>query len=455
MVHIQVKRGLDIPIQGAPLTNTIHTFAKPKQVALNLEEFSEVKFRPLVKVGDTVQIGQPLCEDKDVPGRMFVSPAQGHVFDIRRGEKRKLLAIVIDVDEKEEHVARAPLKLATVSRNALIEFMLETGLFVHIHQRPFKRLAHPAKLPRSIFVKALESAPFVPSCEAQVQGYEHEFQVGLNALKMLTDGPVHLVMHKNTTCKAFLDAKNVVKHTAEGPHPVANHSLHIGEIDPIEKTSDVVWTVDVVDVVAIGHLIEHGKMKLERIVTLAGSVVDEKKRGLYKVRQGMPIAEMIASKMSSKEPVRWISGNVLTGHQVQDFDFLGFYTTCLTALSDTTSRQFLSFFRLGADKYTASGAYLSGHLNPKTHFYNFTTSQHGEERAFIDGSVYERVMPLKVLPMQLVRAVMAEDYELAQEYGLLEVDSEDFALCEFVCPSKIEMVEIVKNGLKQYAKEVL
>ena len=469
MAHIKVKRGLDIPIEAGPETSGEHTdigiLEKPKQIAYDFTSFENVKLRPLVKAGDMVKIGQPLCEDKDVPGRMFASPAAGVVFDVRRGEKRKLLAIVITVAEHEEYIEKNPLaenpaKVGSLSKDALIKELLAGGLFAHIRSRPFNLLANPAKPPRSIFVKAVESAPFLPSAELQVLGKEREFQVGLAALKKLTDGPVHLVFRHDTPCKAFLEANGVEKHTVQGPHPAANASLHINAIDPIKRIDDVVWTVNTLDVIAIGHFLIHGKIATDRIVSIAGEMIVTQKRGYFRARVGHLIEALVAARLVERkdalqQPVRIISGDVLTGDKVELTDFLGFSHTSLCALSDATSRQFLHFFRLGKDQYTASGAYLSGHLNPTTHKWSFTTSQHGEERAFIDGSVYERVMPLPVLPMQLVRALLSQDFELAEFHGLLEVDAEDFALPEFVCPSKIEMMGIVKSGLQQYAKDSL
>mgnify|MGYP003393349328 CR=1 FL=1 len=467
MVHIKVKRGLDIPIEAGPENSGEHigTLHKPKEIAYDFTSFEEVKLRPLVKAGDEVKIGQPLCEDKDVPGRMFTSPAAGVVFDVRRGEKRKLLAIIITVAEKEEYVANKPLaenpsKVAQLSKDTLVSALLAGGLFAHIRSRPFNLLANPAKPARSIFVKAIESAPFLPSAELQVLGKEHEFQVGLAALKKLTEGPVHLVFRHDTTCRAFLEAQGVEKHTVQGPHPAANVSLHINAIDPIKRVDDVVWTVNTLDVIAIGHFLIHGKIATDRVVSIAGEMIAPQKRGYFRARVGHSIESLVEAKLAEKHndlqhPIRLISGDVLTGDKVELTDFLGFSHTSLCALSDTTSRQFLHFFRLGKDKYTASGAYLSGHLNPHTHKWSFTTSQHGEERAFIDGSVYERVMPLPVLPMQLIRALLSQDFELAEFHGLLEVDAEDFALPEFVCPSKIEMMNIVKSGLQQYAKDSL
>ena len=356
---------------------------------------------------------------------------------------------------KEEEIERVILPpLEQMSRQMLIDHLKQGGLFTHIRQRPFNFLANPEKVPRSIFVKAVESAPFTPPAEMQAAGYEKEFQAGLNALANLTDGPVHLVYSKNTTFNAFLNAQRVKHHTVEGPHPVANSSLHIERIDPILSVNDIVWTVNTHAVVSIGYFIMHGSYFVPRVVSVAGPGIIEGMTGFFNVREGYPISELMAGRIK-KGLTRLISGNPLIGHKVEPEDFLGYEDTVVCAVPENTKRKFLHFFRLGAEDYTFSGAYLTGHLNNTHREYTFSTSQHGEERAFIDSSLYNDVMPLQIPTMQLVKAVMAEDYDLAAQLGLLEVDSEEFALPTFVCPSKIPMIDIIKKGLRTYATDLL
>jgi Na+-transporting NADH:ubiquinone oxidoreductase subunit A len=454
MTCIKIKRGLDIPIAAAP-SGDVRPLDASKQIAFPFTHFDDTKFHVLVRPGDSVKIGQPLVQDKDLPERKFVSPAAGTVQEVRRGEKRRLQAIVIDVAQNEEHIQREPKEILRLSSDQIVTDLLEAGLFAHIRVRPFNRLANPKQLPRSIFVKAIESAPFVTPAEMQVQGFEKEFQQGLAVLKKLTQGPVQLVYREKSLCKTFSEAQGVEKHTVNGPHPAGNASVHIHYIDPIRRVDDVVWTVTVTDVISIGSLFLHGKISLSRIVALAGDGVLQEQRGYYRARFGTKIEDLFKGKYVQDKELRFISGDVLTGDKVSFDDFLGFSHTGCFALFESTTREFLPFMRLGADKYTASGAYLSGHMNPETHKWQFTTSQHGEERGFIDGSVYERVMPMRILPLQLTRAVMSEDFELAEQLGLLEVDYEDFALPEFVDPSKSEMMDIIKTGLKQYQKDTV
>jgi len=452
MTHIKISKGLNIPIKGAP-ARAIKSLPKPKEIALDLKPFDDIRFKLLVAVNDSVKIGQPLAEDKSCQGRMFVSPAGGIVKEILRGEKRRLLAIVIEVAEDEEFHEFSQLGPQQASREEIIARLKEGGIFSRMRQRPFDVLADPSKLPRAIFVKAIESAPFSPSAEMQVMNYEKEFQIGLDALSKITDGKVHLVYSLDSASPAFFDAKNVVKHTAEGPHPIGTHSLHIESIDPIKSIDDIVFTLNVTDVIAIGHLLEKGKYLNERLISIAGPGVVVDRACFYRTREGVPVSLLIEGKIPDM-PLRLISGDPLIGKKVEGHDFLGFYDHVFCVVPENEEREFLHFFRAGKEKYSMSRAYLSGHLDSSQHEYDFTTSQHGEHRPFIVASLYDKVQPLNISTMLLVKAVMAEDFELAESLGLLEVAAEDFALPTFVCPSKMEMSDIIAEGLKHYAKEV-
>lgn len=461
-MHIKNKKGLNIPIKGAPsgriqelnpsgqgvLKGTPHAFS------LNLWPFDDLRLKLLKKVGDKVKIGEAICEDKNCEGRMFVSPATGVIKDVKRGLKRRIMDIIIEPDEKEEFLEHDKINLQNISRDDLIAYLMKGGVFVKIRQRPFNILANPKQTPRSIFVKAIESAPFATPPEIQVEGHEGLFQLGLNALKKLTDGPVHLVYSADSQCKAFTEAQNVEKHTAEGPHPAGTHSLHIQHIDPITSPDAVIWTVNVHDVISIGTLIQDGRYYIDRIISIAGPGVLSGQTGYFRVREGHPIAALVAGRIP-KGLTRLISGDPLMGNKVTMEDFLGYHHMTFCVIPENTKREFMHFFRLGLNKFSYSRAYASGHFDNKERKYDFTTNQHGEHRAFIDPTLYDDVMPLKIPTMQLVKAIMSDDYELAEELGLLEVDAEDFALPTFVCPSKMEMTEIVKQGIRAHAAEML
>jgi Na+-transporting NADH:ubiquinone oxidoreductase subunit A len=462
MTHIKITNGLDIPIKGKPkgvpqtlvASGEAHALKAPVRIALDLSPFEDVKFKLLTNVGDKVKLGQPLAEDKATAGRYFVSPAGGIIHEIRRGLKRRLLDIVIEVSDQEDIEKHSSLNVHTASRDELVQSLMKGGLFSRIRQRPFNFLADPQKIPRSIFIKAVDSAPFAPPVEMQLEGYEKEFQEGLNALTKLTDGLVHLVYRKETTEGAFLKAQNVQKHTVEGPHPVGNVSLHIQHIDPIRSPQDVIWVLDVHTVIAIGYFLLHGEYFVNRVISLAGPGILEEKTGFFKVREGFPVASLIAGRIA-KGVVRLISGHPLNGRQVDSEDFLGYDDYVFCAIPENIKREFMHFFRFGLNKYTFSRTYLSGHLDNSKREYDFTTNQHGEERPFIDSTLYDKVNPLSIPVMHLVKAVLAEDYDLAVELGLLEVDGEDFDLPTFVDPSKTEMNQIIQKGLKRYAADIL
>lgn len=449
-MDIKIKKGLQIPLAREP-KGLPQKIAHPKKLSLNLAPFATLRFKLLVKVGDRVKIGTPLVENKAIPGQFFVSPGDGVVVDIARGEKRRLLNIVIEVSEKEEYEEHGRLDLQKASKEEILAHLLKGGIFPHIRMRPFDLVADPRLLPRSIFVRALESLPYVPPAEMQVEGHESYFQLGLEALSHLTTGKVHLVHDFSSTAKAFTEAYGVEKHRAQGPHPIATPSLHIHLIDPIKSGRDVVWTLSALDVVAVGKMIGAGHYHIERVIGIGGDGLAPNQEGYIKGRLGLPVSTLIENRMSTL-PSRLISGDPLTGHEASKDGFLGFYDTTFSLIPENTKREEFHFLGLGKDKYSAHRAYLSGHLKNRKFF--FTTNQHGEERAFIDGSIYDKVMPMQILTMPLVKAILAEDFELAESLGLLEVTASDFALATFICPSKIEMVEIVQEGLARYSKEM-
>lgn len=453
MAHIKTKAGLDIPISGKP-TGSAQTLPAAQEVALNLSPFEHTKFKLLKKSGDFVKVGEPIAYDKDFPERQFVAPACGIIKEVRRGLRRRLLNVVIEPQKDEQYVEHGALDPKQASREQIIQRLCEGGAFTRIRMRPFALLARPNQTPRDIFVKATESAPFVPPAEMQVEGHEEAFQVGLTALSKLTTGNVHLVYGADSQQAAFTGAENCIKHTASGPHPVSNSSVHIHHINPIRNHNDIVWTVNALDVVVIGKLLSTGRYFTDRVVSIAGSGIVESGRGYFKVREGYPISNLLADR-NEKGLLRFISGDPLTGEKVEVDDFLGFFHTAFCAIPESVDREILHFFRAGFGKYSFSKTYVSGHLSEGSKEYSMNTSNHGEHRAFIDGGIYQKVMPMQIPVMFLVKAIIGEDWDGAEACGLLEVDSEDLALPCFVDPSKIEMVEIVKNALHSYAAEVL
>jgi Na+-transporting NADH:ubiquinone oxidoreductase subunit A len=450
-IKVPRRKGLNLPIKGAP-RGDVQSLSPPRHVALHVGLFEEIKFKVLVKVGETVKVGQPLLIDKSHPERMFVSPAAGVLREIQRGLKRRLLCLVIERDAEEEEFPHEPLDLKSASREQLVDYFCKTGLFAHIRMRPFNLLAKPDQVPKSIFVKAVESAPFVPPAELQVEGLETEFQAGLDALGKLTEGKVHLVHGKGSNCTAFTQAAGVERHTVSGPHPAANHSLHIHKIDPVLYPDQTVWTANVHDVICMGKMVLTGQYYNERVIGIGGPATLPAGRGYFRVRTGHPLANLLEGR-SEGESLRIISGNPLMGEKAESEEHLQFHHFAMTLLHEPTKRQFLHFLRLGLRKFSIHRAYLSGQIGGKQ-TYPMTTSLHGEERSFMDSAIYDRVMPMHIHAAMLVKAILSEDYDLAEMHGVLEVDAEDFALPTLICPSKVEMVQIVKEGLLRFAAEL-
>ncbi len=449
-MHIKVKQGLDVPIKGKP-QGSVTTLPTPTLSALDLSPFDTLRFNLLVKVGDEVSIGQPLAEDKACENRMFVSPSLGRIKEIVRGLKRRILSLVIEGNGTDSYFESQALDIQQASKEEIVSRLMKGGVFAHLRMRPCNRLVDPTRLPKSIFVNAVESAPFRPQAELELEGEQEAFQFGLDALAKLSDGKVHLVKRKSSP----IHGEGVTLHTIEGPHPAGNTSVHIYHIDPILSSDHLIWTATVNDVITIGKLLKEGKYYPNRVISIAGEGVLPDQCSYYKVRRGMQVNELMQKRLAEGE-FRLISGDPLMGEKVEGEDFLGFYHNVLCAIPNPSEkREFLHFFRPGIKKYTATRTYLSGH-GPKSHQdVSFTTSQHGEERAFVDGSVYEKVMPFRISTIHLVKAFLAADYEKATQLGALEIDAEDFALPSFICPSKIAMTQIVREGLRSYVEQYL
>lgn len=450
-MDIKISKGLDVPLKGKP-SGEIRQLPEAKKIALNLAHLSNMRFRLHVHLGDKVTLGQPLIEDKGCPGRMFLSPAAGVVEEIRRGEKRRITDIVIAVAEVEERYLKDKFDVAVVSRQELIEYFLGNGLFAHIHQRPFNILADPRVVPRAIFVKGVDSAPYCPLAELQVMGYERAFQCGLDALNKLTEGAVHLVYKKGSPCKAFTDAKGVEKHTVRGVHPFGNQSVHIHFIDPIKSIDDIVWTLHVYDVVVIGRMLLEGCYHTERLLSIAGNGIVPGKQGYFQGRMGYPVGQIVADKVVDGS-VRLISGDVLMGSLAAENDFLGFHHYGCCAVPEEEKRPFLHFFRPRSNDFSFHRIYSSGCHKRAERLFDFDTRLHGEVRPFIDGAIYDKVMPMRIPTAFFIKALLSGDWELSEQLGLFEVDSEDFALATFICPSKINMVDIVRRAQDQYVAE--
>ena len=487
---ICIRKGLDLPIGGVAelrLTDarSISTYAvKPT-------DFVGLTPRLLVEEGDAVKVGDALfCDKKDERIR-FTSPVSGHVKAIVRGEKRKLLEVVVEADFKSAGSTVADCKSATTVK----ETMLQCGLWPMLRQRPFGTIANPDDKPKAIFVSAFRSAPLAPDYDFVLQGREMFFAKGLEALTKLTEGQVHVCFRpkqKLTKCVkqsperavrietgdfnprlAQQNASHLTTHFINGPHPSGNIGTQIAHIDPINK-GEVVWTMNIQDVAVLGELVSTGIYDPEKIIAVAGPNI--KNPHYYRVKAGACIAEISNSQLLNSEypkmetnnaakENRIISGDVLSGTQIAADGFLGAYDDLLSIRPEGDYYDFMGWLMPGFRKYSFSRTFLSGFMPKSTfkplgislprfeNFWKFDTNTHGDERPLVFTGNFERVFPFDIYPTQLIKACISGDLELMESLGIYEVEPEDFALCEFIDTSKTDIQVIVREAMETLRKE--
>lgn len=454
MASYTIKKGLDIRLKGAPETVVVDAPAADR-VTVFPQDVHGIKPRLLVTEGAAVKRGTPLFFDKRNEAFRVCSPAGGVVESIVYGPRRALEKIIINVAAQEpvESFTRyQPADLTGLSRETLLGHLQATGLLSLIRQRPFGRMANPAATPKSIFVNGMATAPFTPDLNVVVKGRELAFQAGLDALTRLTSGKVFLCLDARlSNAPALAAARNVEVHTFEGPHPAGNPSVHISRLDPI-KPSEVVWTVKGADVVQIGHLLLNGEVPATRIVTLAGPGVVDGARNYYRVRHGQSLASLLKSKLVPEE-TRIIRGDIFSGQKSTLEDSLHADDQALTVLLEDRERHLLGWATPGFKFFSASRAFASTWLGGLKREWALGTNQHGELRPMVLTGLYDKYLPLNIMTDYLVRAVLANDTEEAVKLGLLETEPEDFAVCAFACPSKMDLMAIIRKGLDDVEKE--
>lgn len=444
--NIALKKGLDIPVKGIAAQKVTKTVV-PDVVALKPTDFKGLIPRLLVKEGDSVLGGSPVFCDKQNPDVLFTSPVSGTVKEVVRGEKRKLLAVLIQADAEQKKVDFGARDAASLSREEVKDLLLRSGLWAYLIQRPYGIMADPALSPKSIFVSAFSTAPLAPETEFTLGDRTADIQNGLIALGKLTDGGVHLSIDKGSEIKSpFAKMENVILHTFSGPHPAGNVGVQISHISPIRK-GETVWTCPLLGVAAIGRLVATGKLDLTRKVAITGPAVDEP---AYVVTvAGAPVRSLTAVY----EGVRIIGGDILTGKILGSNGYLGFFDEQLTLLSEGPEREVLGWakpFRFNL--FSSSKCYFSW-LTPKRK-YNMDTNLHGGPRAFVETKCFEDVTPMGLFPIYLIKACLAGDIEKMEKFGIYEVLPEDFALCEYVDPSKNDIQDIIAKGIDLMIKEM-
>ncbi|MEG2066041.1 MAG: Na(+)-translocating NADH-quinone reductase subunit A [Tannerellaceae bacterium] len=444
---IKIKKGLDINLKGKP-SEVLLTGGKSDSYAIVPDYYNSITPKVVAKVGDNVKAGSVLMIDKNRPEIKFVSPVSGEVTAVNRGEKRKVLSIVVKPDTKIECEDFGKKSVASLSGEEVKGMILNAGIFPFIKQRPYDIVASPSDTPRDIFVTAYNSAPLAPDFSFIVKGEEANFQTGLEALAKLTSGKVYLGVKKG----AAIHAKNVEVLEMDGPHPAGNVGVMINHTKPVNK-GEVVWTMNAADVLFIGRLFNKGVADFTRLVAITGSEATE--RGYIKAIAGCTIGSLVSGKvLEGKEHVRIISGNVLTGTKVQKDAYLGAYDNQITTIPEgDNTDEFFGWATLGLGKFSTSHTYFTWLLGGKKE-YVVDARIKGGRRAMIMSNEYDRVFPMDIMPEYLLKAIIAFDIDKMENLGIYEVAPEDFALCEFVDTSKIEIQQIVRNGLTLLHKEM-
>lgn len=442
---INIRKGLDLPITGSP-EQVISAGRQVTQVALLGADYVGMKPTMTVQEGDRVKKGQVIFTDKKTEGVQYTAPAAGVVKAINRGERRVFLSLVIEVDGSEEETFQsyAPAQLASLSADDIQNNLIASGLWTALRTRPYSRVPAPGSRPSAIFVNAMDTNPLAADPALVINEQADAFKHGLTVLKNLTEGKLFV-------CKA--PAASIpaagVETTEEfaGPHPAGLSGTHIHFLHAV-GANRTVWTVGYQDVIAIGHLFTTGKLYTDRVVALAGPQVNKPR--LVRTCVGADLTQLTAGELAAGEN-RIISGSVFGGRTAAGHElFLGRFHNQVSVLLEGRDRPFLHYLRVGVNRFSVMPVYLSK-LLPKS--FAFTTSTNGSERAMVPVGAYEKIMPLDILPTQLLRALIVEDMDTAINLGALELDEEDLALCSFVCPGKYEYGPILRKNLTRIQAE--
>lgn len=444
---IRIKKGLNVNLVGSAELNTSKSVLS-NIYAINLLDFYGITPKLLVKQGAEVKAGEPLFFSKDNPDMLFVSPVSGELVEIIRGARRKILTIKILADKTQEYHENKTIG-ANANSEEIKSLLLKSGCWPFIKQRPYDVIANPAVSPKAIFISAYITAPLAADIEYTLKGKESELQAALTALNNITPGKVHVSVAKGSD-SIFSDLKNIELHKVSGPHPAGLVGTQINKIDPINK-GEVVWTVSPQDLVIIGELLLTGRFNADRIIALAGSSVKSPKYFTTKI--GAEIATFLYSSGVLHKRFRVINGDVLTGKKAGPDGYLGFYNNTVSVIPEGDDYELFGWNKPVFDKVSATRAFTFSWLQPNKK-YDLNTNTNGEHRAFVVTGMYEKVFPLDIYPMQLLKACMVKDLDEMEQLGLYEVIPEDFSLTEFICISKQPHQQIIRDGLDLLQKEI-
>lgn len=445
---IRIKKGLELNLVGAADQTTTKAVSS-NIYALNLLDFHGITPKMLVKEGAEVKAGEPIFYSKTDEEIVFVSPVSGELVEIVRGARRKILTIKILADKEQESVVHQPLDVNGASALDIRAYLLKSGCWPFIKQRPYDMVAKPHGVPKSIFVSGYVTAPLAAELDYTLKGKEKELQAALTALSKLTPGEVHVSVGKDSD-SPLAGLKDITLHRVSGPHPAGLVGTQINKIDPINK-GELVWTVSPQDLVIIGEALLTGKFNPERIVALAGSSVKAPKYYLTKI--GAEISTFLYASGVNDTDFRVINGDVLTGSKSRPDGHLGYYNNTVSVIPEGDDYELFGWNKPVFDKVSTTRALTFSWLQPKKK-YDLNTNTNGEHRAFVVTGIYEEVFPLDIYPLQLLKACLVQDIDEMEQLGLYEVAPEDFSLTEFICISKQPHQEIIRKGLDLLHKEI-
>jgi Na+-transporting NADH:ubiquinone oxidoreductase subunit A len=445
---IRIKKGLNINLVGAAEPTTSKAVSS-NVYSIILDDFHGLTPKMLVKEGTEVKAGEPIFYNKNYEAMKFVAPVSGELVEIERGARRRILNIKILADKEQKTLEHSPLDPAKASAEDIRAFLLESGCWPFIKQRPYDLIAHPEDVPKAIFVSAYVTGPLAADINYSLKGKEAELQAALDALSRLTPGKVHVGIGKGEN-SPFAGLKGINLHQVSGPHPAGLVGTQINRIDPNNK-GERVWTVSPQDLVIIGETLLTGKFNPERIVALAGSCVKNPK--YYKTRIGAEISTFLYASGVNQKNFRVINGDVLTGRKSRPEGHLGFYNNTVSVIPEGDDYELFGWTMPVFNKISPTRALTFSWLKSGKK-YDLDTNTNGEHRAFVVTGLYEEVFPLDIYPMQLLKACMYKDIDEMEQLGLYEVIPEDFSLTEFVCISKQPHQQIIREGLDLLHKEI-
>ena len=448
-MNIKTRKGFDINLVGKAALQ-IGSVEQSETFAIKPTDFvGMTRPKVIVREGDVVKAGSPLFFDKKLERAIYTSPVSGEIVEVKRGDKRKLLEIKILADkqiEYENFTKYSVSDMANLKGEEVKETLLKSGTWINIIQRPYGIVADPDEAPRAIFISAFDSNPLAPDYDFLFKNEGQYFQAGIDALKKMVDAPIHLTTNGKAEVSAiFQNVRNVEQHTISGPHPAGNVGVQIHHIEPINR-GELVWTIHPYGVIQIGKLFLEGRYDASKKIAVVGSEITTPQ--YYETYIGAGVGKFLKNNLK-QDHVRVISGNILTGTAIEKDNYVGFYDNVVTVLPEGDKPRFFL-----SDGWLAPTSRLSFHralgllsfLNPKKERI-IDTSLNGEERAFVETGVMEQVVPMDILPLQLVKSIMAMDYDGMESLGIYEVIEEDVALCEFVDVSKHRIQNIVRQGI--------